>query len=453
MTGAVAAEHHRRPRRLTLGRGGWSAFDQGLNSCTNFALNVVAIHSLSAHDLGSFAIAFTLYTLAWGMSRAFASEPLLVRWSDKSEAEWRAATADSMAAAVLVGILAGLIAAAVAPALDATTQHSMLAIAVFLPGLLAQDAVRLAFFARGRPQAAALNDLLWAVFLPPLVLAFAAGGSSVTSADLLLAWGGAATLAALAGFVQVGTLPSWRGPRRWWHEERDLGLRFVGEFASQNGLLRLADYGVAVLAGLSALGLFRIAGVLMGPIRLIVTGLALHAIGEGARSHAYKLDAERRATLLRYAALIAASGLAMVGIAYLVPVELGVRFAGDKWIEAREVFAVASLAWIGFSLAIVSMVQLRITANARQSLRAQLWSCVPLAGSILVGAAVGGAIGAAAGLAIGYTATGCIWWHHLVNAPATDPRADRRTSDEWEADALAPDAITPDALSAGEGLL
>ncbi|MBV8980208.1 MAG: hypothetical protein JO086_04845 [Acidimicrobiia bacterium] len=449
MTGTVAADTARRQRRLALGRGGWSTFDQGLNSLTNFAVNVIAIHTLSVRNLGSFSIAFTLYTLAWGVSRAFVSEPLIVRWSDVAEPEWRAASADSLGAAIAVGLIAAVVAVAVAPVLDTTTKRSMLAIAVFLPGLLVQDAVRLAFFAKGRPQSAALNDFLWALFLPPLLLVFAVGGRSVTSADLLLAWGAAGTLAGVAGFAQIGALPTPRSPIRWWRNERDLGLRYVGEFASQNGLLRLSDYGVAGVAGLSALGLFRIANVLMGPVRIAVTGLALHAIGEGSRNRAFELTAERRSTLLRYAALIAACGLVLVGVAYAVPVSIGIKFAGGDWTEARFIFAIASLAWVGFAVATVSMVQLRIMANARQSLRAQLWSCVPLAGTILLGAAVDGARGAAVGLAIGYTITGWIWWRHVVTAPPTESgRLAAR-----DPDLLPPDALTPDALSAGEGLL
>jgi hypothetical protein len=297
--------------------------------------------------------------------------------------------------------------------------------------------VRLALFARARPELAAVNDVLWAVFLAPAIVVLSAAGH-LTATTLLLAWGGAGSLAGVVGAFQIGTVPSVRGPARWWREERDLGVRYVGEFASQNGLLRLSDYGVAAVAGLPALGLFRIASVLMGPIRIAVTGIALHAIGEGARSGAFELTAARRSTLLRYAALISVAGLALAGAAYLVPVGLAVDVVGPAWPQARTVFAWASLGWIGFSVTTVSMVQLRIAANARQSLRAQLFSCGPLAGSILIGAAIDGAVGAAIGLAIGYAVTGLIWWRHLVHAP-------------FEVPAGAP--LGPDALTPGESIL
>jgi len=437
MTGIAERADSRPRRRARLGSGSWSAIDQALNSATNFAVNIIAIHSLSVRDLGSFAIAFTLYTLGWGVSRAFASEPFIVRWSDRSDDEWRRGSGDSLAAAAAVGVVAGLIGLAAAPFCDPVTKRAMIAIAVFMPGLLLQDAVRLAYFARGRPQVAAINDVLWAVFLAPLIAFFALTGK-VSGFELLLSWGAAGSLAGVIGCFQIRVLPSLRGPLRWWRAEHDLGVRYVGEFASQNGLLRVADYGVAGVAGLSALGLFRIAGVLMGPVRIAVTGIALHAIGEGARTKSFEFDRERRRTLLRYAALISAAGLALAGAAFLVPTTLAERVIGVSWPDARVVFAWASLGWIGFAVTTVSMVQLRITANAKASLRAQLLGCVPLAGAIMIGAAVDGAVGAAIGLAIGYAVCGAIWWHHVAD-------------NSFEVPPGAP--LGPDALTPGESVL
>ena len=188
----------------------------------------------------------------------------------------------------------------------------------------------------------------------------------------------------------------------------------------------MADYGVAGVAGLLALGLFRTASVLMGPIRLAVTGLALHAIGEGTRSGSFEVDGERRATLLRYAGLISLGGLAWTGAVLLLPQSIAVKLIGIHWPEVRAVFAIASLGWIGFSIVAVSTVQLRIIANARYSLRAQLLSCVPLTAAIFVGAALDGATGAAIGMAIGFAATAFIWWYHVVTAPSPTREDARR---------------------------
>jgi hypothetical protein len=391
-----------------------------LNSATNFAVNIVAIHTLSLSALGSFGIAFTMYALGLGVSRAFTSEPLIVRWSDATEGEWRGATSDAMAAAVAVGLLTGLVGLASAPLLGSDTAGAIVAIAVFMPGLLLQDGVRLAFFARGRPEAAAVNDILWIVFLVPAYLVVVGTGSP-SETRLLLAWGGAGTAAALVGCAQVKAVPSLLGPARWWRAQRDLGIRFVGEFAGRDGVLRLSDYGVVGVAGLATLGLFRTASVLMGPIRIAVTGLALHAIGEGARNRAFDVDRDRRRALLKGAALISAAGLGWTAVLFVLPQSLVVRLVGDEWPKVRPVFGWASLGWIGFSVCTVAMVQLRITANARTSLKAQLQSSVPLAGCILIGAAVGGGVGAGVGLAVGYALIALIWWHHVTSAAADVP--------------------------------
>jgi hypothetical protein len=328
-----------------------------------------------------------MYSLGLGVSRAFTSEPLIVRWSDASEPEWRAATSDSMASAVAIGIAAAIIGLACAPLLGTGTRGALVAIAVFMPGLLLQDAVRLAFFARGRPQSAAVNDILWAAFLVPTYLAIVGTGSP-NETRLLVAWGAAGTAAALVGCAQVRAMPSLHGPLRWWRAQRDLGVRYVGEFAGRDGVLRLSDYGVVAVAGLSTLGLFRTASVLMGPIRIAVTGLALHAIGEGARNRSFDVDRDRRRELLRGAFMISAAGLGWTAALFLLPQSLVIR-----------------------------LVQLRITADARRSLRAQLQSSVPLAGCILVGAAIGEGIGAGIGLAVGYALVALIWWHHVTTPP------------------------------------
>ncbi|MBV9254224.1 MAG: hypothetical protein JO054_08345, partial [Actinobacteria bacterium] len=128
----------------------------------------------------------------------------------------------------------------------------------------------------------------------------------------------------------------------------------------------------------------------------------------------------------------------LAGAAFVVPTSLGEKVIGADWPKARVVFGWASLGWIGFALTTVSMVQLRIAANARASLRAQLFGCVPLAGGIMIGAAISGAVGAAIGLAIGYAICGAIWWHHVLHAP-------------FEVPAGAP--LGPDALTPGESLL
>ena len=56
------------------GRAAWSAVDQGLSSAGNFAATLAVARYSSERDVGAFAIAFTLYQLVLGLSRALVSE-------------------------------------------------------------------------------------------------------------------------------------------------------------------------------------------------------------------------------------------------------------------------------------------------------------------------------------------------------------------------------------------
>jgi hypothetical protein len=84
----------------------------------------------------------------------------------------------------------------------------LVAFAVTMPGLLLQDAWRWAFFVVGEGRRAFLNDLAWLLamgaFFGGLYLT---GSQSVTT--LTLAWGLAATVAAVVGRFQAGVTPDF----------------------------------------------------------------------------------------------------------------------------------------------------------------------------------------------------------------------------------------------------
>ncbi|MGH3568964.1 MAG: hypothetical protein ACRDRH_23645, partial [Pseudonocardia sp.] len=244
--------------RTVAGRLSWSLADQILASATNFALMVVVARAVSAAEFGVFAVVTAGFVLAVFVSRGVGADPLVVRYTGASDADWSAAVRASLAAVLSVGIAGALMIASLAMLVGGGLHHVALVSATILPGVLLQDHVRYACFSRGRPVQAFLNDLLWAVL--QLAATAAALAHGVRSIPLLLAlWGLSGTCAALVGLVQLGHGPDLTRVRWWFREHRELWRAHVAE----NGLMQATNVAVlglvAAVAGAAAAGGIRAA--------------------------------------------------------------------------------------------------------------------------------------------------------------------------------------------------
>src|SRR3954467_2589038 len=94
-----------------MGRGrrqiAWGLLDQGLSSATNFGGSVLAARVLSTEDFGAFAVVFSLYLVALGLSRSWTSEPLIVRFAAETDAEQHVATRQAATTSISAGLVAG----------------------------------------------------------------------------------------------------------------------------------------------------------------------------------------------------------------------------------------------------------------------------------------------------------------------------------------------------------
>jgi hypothetical protein len=146
--------------------------------------------------------------------------------------------------------------------------------------LLLQDCWRFAFFAKGKGRRAFVNDAVWAAALiPSLTFAPAHGGVF----GFVLAWGLAGVVAALFGFWQLRLHLSITGVGRWLREQRELGPRYMVENLSSSGDGQLRMYGVGVIAGFTDVAAVRGAQLLLGPFLVVLFGLGVVAVPEGAR--------------------------------------------------------------------------------------------------------------------------------------------------------------------------
>jgi O-antigen/teichoic acid export membrane protein/thymidylate kinase len=419
-------------------RAGWGFADQALSSLTNFLVGFVIARSVSPAAFGAYALVFAIYILVLNGSRAVSSLPLTIRFSAASESAWRSASADAAGLALLTGTAAGIACLGVSLVAPDVVREAFLALAVTLPGLILQDMWRFAFFARGTGRDAFLNDGVWLVLQIPLFGALLATGKfSVGLA--VLAWGGSATLAALAGMWQARARPQLRRARAWWQAQRDIASRLLGEALTSTGGETAQPYGITAVAGLPAVGALRAGELLLGPFNVIFQGTTLVAIPEGARLLVISTGRLVRACLL-FSAGLAASALAWTTFVLLIPNDVGAALLRQNWEPARSVLLPLSIGLIGLAATAGATIGMRALAAVRRSLRTRILTTIIGLVSTISGAALGGAVGAAIAIAVASWVVAAIWWWQFRTAlgefvapvAASDPPRDQTALPTYE---------------------
>lgn len=395
-------------------RVGWGLADQALSSLTNFALGIIVARSVDSSAFGAFSFAFAAYALGLGVSRSLGAQPLVISYSATSPARWSTGAAAAGGVALWVGVLSALVAAAIAVLASGALREAFLALAIVFPGLLYQDSWRYAFFAKGHDSFAFLNDLAWTIVLVPAMWASLVFWPDSVGGPLL-AWGGAATIAGLVGYVQTRTRPRPMGTWAWLREHRHLAPRFVGEFATAMAATQLSLVALGAIAGLAAVGTLRAGGLLLGPLNILYQGVGLVAVPEAV---AVLRRSERE--LHRFAVVLAAI-LALVAVAwgvavFLLPAWLGTLILGTNWSSAHDIVLPLALGLAGSGVGAGALVALRALAAARHSFRANAAASVlSLSGGVL-GATVAAAPGVAWGYVVGNGIAAWIWWREVASA-------------------------------------
>jgi O-antigen/teichoic acid export membrane protein len=405
-------------RRRAILRAGhrakWALGDQALSSLTNFALGVLVARAVSPEGLGAFSLAFASYTLALNASRALVCSPVLVRHSATGDTDWRSGVRSAGGAALS---LAGIVSASclvVALLTAGAMQQAFLGLAVTMPGLLLQDLWRFSFFAGRRESAGLVNDLIWAVVMLPALGVLSFFGQHAVG-WYVIAWGGAATVAAIVGIVQAGIVPRLTETVGWFRKHSDLGPRYLGEFAAIQAGREFIIYFTAAVAGLAATGSLRAGEILIGPLNVLFMSAPLYAIPEGVRllkqsPHKLKLASIILAALLGCAALV--WGI----LVQFLPEALGTELLGESWRAGRRVAIPLAVAAAATGVTMGATMGLRSLAAAKESLRARLIVSVVMIVCTGAGAVLAGGFGAATGLAVALWLGVVIWWRYLLSA-------------------------------------
>jgi len=381
-----------------LKRASWSLIDQGLSAASNLLLAVIVARQLDAYGFGSFAVAFLIFGLVLEVARATISSPLQISYSGAPVDQWRAAVRSALAAAVALGVVVGIVLVVTGLLLDSTTGNALVAVGICMPGLVTQDVCRMAFFSCGRAKLAAINDALW------IVLEFAALAAMIllgvrAVVPFILAWGGSATVAGVVGFVMLGCWPRFRGYVRWMLAQRGLTGYLLAEQLLGAGLAQVAILIVGVIGSSADVGSLRAGQVLLGPLNVLVTAIAVFGIPEIARRSSMAVRQRQRfCWALSGGVTVAALGYSCVVL--LLPDSVGTQLFGDTWGGAQTVLLAMCALYIAVAIGIGPGVTLFGMGRARVSFTLNLIKAPLLLVTLLVGIWQAGAVGAAWALAV-----------------------------------------------------
>jgi O-antigen/teichoic acid export membrane protein len=404
--------------RRFAGRYGWGLSDQILSSLTNFALGILVARTVSLQAFGVFSLAFATYLLALGISRAIASEPLTVRHSASGREEWAHAAQRATGTALSIGVIIGLACLLAAWIAGGELGRSLAALGVVMPGLLLQDSWRFAFFAGSRAGKALTNDLVWALVLFP-TLGLLLVGTPPPVWAVILAWGGAASAAAIVGALQTSVIPRPGATISWIREHRRLVRPFLAEFTTGYGAGQLIMYAAGAVS-LGAAGALRAGQLLLGPFFVLIMGMRLAVLPEAVRIAKQSLSALRRTSGF-LGLFLAGAAVAWGGLIRVLPDPLGTALLGSAWDAGRQVVLPLAFASAASGLILGAEIGLRSLVSVRRSLRARLVTGAAVVFAGAGGALLHGALGAAIGTALGTWLAAGWWWLELLRALRTAP--------------------------------
>jgi O-antigen/teichoic acid export membrane protein len=400
-------------------RMAWTFADQGLSSLTNAALALVVADAVSRIEFGAFSLALVTFSFVIGLGRSLIGDCYVVRFTGTPRRVRRRAAAHATGAAIVFGAAAGVLCAVAGALLPGQARLALFALAISLPGLMWQETWRHAFFAAGRPAAAALNDLIWAglqvVLLGVLLLR---GSHSIFW--ITLAWGASALVAAVAGVVQTGVRPRPGAALGWFRETRDLNVRMGLDFVLNMGAINLALFFVGGIVGVVGVGALRAAQVLLGPLNLLFAGLSAFVLPMLAR----RAGTGGRLTRAAVAASLGCGAIAAgwVAVLLLLPAAAGRHVLGDSWAGARSVLAGSGAVQLAVACVIGASLGLKALRRADRMLRVTFFQAPVMLGLGALGAWYAGASGAAVGFAVAQGLGLVVCWVVFLRADAA-PRS------------------------------
>lgn len=361
-----------------------------LSGFTNLIIQLAVATYLSAEAFGEFSLLSATIILLLGAGRATIGQTDLLRGTPSHHSG--PATTAYISAAVLV--LSGGLIYSLAMLLQLPL---MLPLGVGVGAssvFILQDAARFRAFRVGRPGVALFSDVILTAGVVTTLVWIPLTSAPERSA--VVGWTISTLIAFLPAAVVLRFIPS-RSTIAWIRRERDIVSPAFGEYVLQSLLPYAVNWVIVAVAGLGALGGYRIAQLLFAALINFATGLNATTIprivDRGDREFAKR-------KLSHNVRLLTALGALLAGTLYLVPPRFGEQVFGTTWLLALPFVIPAALHGLVNSLGVMNFAILRLVGHARFSFKVRVWSSVLALPAVSLGVWLGGALGAAYALAI-----------------------------------------------------
>lgn len=300
---APAPSRWRSSRRIG-GLAGWSVTSQAASAASNSIVELGIAVFGGVALLGVWAVRFAVAQTALYLVRAAASEPLLAdpQPHDDLSDEPRSGAFLTCVGWMALGFAVLLAATGAVTGLDGLT---LLAIAV--PIVLVQDALRYLAFWSLRPRIAAMMDLAWLV-VSGVGLSLLAWHPTLAVA--IGVWAGGAAASAVLGLVVLR--PRVLGDAwGWWRSVQALAMATTSDTVMYLASNQWLWFWMAATAGDEALGVYRLATLVANPAMLLFLGAQTLIIPVIARRGALP---RREAALLGLLPVVGLMSTAVLGL-------------------------------------------------------------------------------------------------------------------------------------------
>jgi O-antigen/teichoic acid export membrane protein len=385
----------------------WVGADQIASSATNFAASALTAGLLTAAGFGAVSLAFGVYIVVAGASRAWTAEPLLLVASNTEPRERDRLISSALGASLSIGAVAGAVTALVGFLVGGTVGAALVALGIGFPGLLTHDTSRFALVMQQRARRAFESDVIWMIF--SVVTLMYLRVTNLDSVGLATAgWTLGATFAAFWAVRGTVTRPT-RHTRSWLVRILPIAPMLTAEVAIvQVSSSVLLIFVTALTANLTQTGAFRGALVLLGPAAMCVAATSLYLRPIMVRFHQQGRSTLRKAAQESgFNAVFCGVWLAVV---MLIPNEIGIRIFGATWEPARELVPIVSLSFLGLGLMSGPLDALRSSGALKALVRVRALIAVTVLISMVVGARLLDTRGAITGYSVGSALGALVSW-------------------------------------------
>ena len=408
--------------------------DQGVSSLTNVGVLAFLASRLDAGSWGAVAIAATLFSSALALARAAVGEIVLLGLATRR---------DALASASFIALPLALALAMAGLVLRTRTVGPLLLImALLLPAIFVQDALRLSLVQEGKAGGALASDSAWLLCTIAMIAGVLVVDRS-SPATLFAAW------LAGAAFGLVGWRGSWRGFRGpivglvTLRTSMSTWVPSLGDAAVAAGVGAAQSVILGIVGGLPAVGVVRAALLLFGPLNVVASGLVLARLSAMAR-----MSDDQRAMRRHVGVLSAAIAFAVSSWTLLlmnVPSYAGRAILGTTWAGASNILVLAGGFYLISGLGLPCQLGLRALGRQQTVLKARAAMAFP--GLILSG--IGskcGPRGFMIGLLVGSLGSSSLEIYAFLKTNALPRRFEGRVSEGHSCACLAETGINSDTV-------